>query len=279
MTLTKIEDLINPEVMADVVSAKLPTALRFTPLATVETTLQGRPGNTLTVPKFTYTGAAKEVAEGQPIELNKLGTKTTEMTIRKVGTGYEITDESVLSGLGDPVGEATHQLTLAIADKIDNDIIEEAKKAKHFINEGPDSLANLDKALDLFSDEENVRYVAIINPKDASKLRAEAGKEFLRGSELGAEALVYGTFGEVLGVELVRSNKVDEGKGFIVAVSPRDTDTDDAARYGAFVINMKRDVLVEKDRDVLKKTTVITGDTHYGAYLYDDSKVVKFGGA
>ena len=73
--------------------------------------------------------------------------------------------------------------------------------------------------------------------------------------------------------------KVEEGKGFLVKVSSLQTDTDDDAKYGAFVINLKRDVMIENDRDILKKTTVYSGDEYYGVYLYDDSKVVKFGGA
>ncbi|HGA1493733.1 TPA: N4-gp56 family major capsid protein [Streptococcus suis] len=279
MTQTKIADLINPQVMANHISAKLPKSLKFTPLATVERTLVGQPGTKLTVPKFTYTGAASEVAEGQAIPLNKLGTTTTEMTIKKIATGYEITDEAILSGMGDPVGEAVRQLRLAIADKMDSDIIELAKTATQHVTDAPNTLEAIQKALDIFADEEDVRYVGIFNPVDAMKLRTAAGKDFLRGSELGAQALVSGVFGEVLGVEIVRSKKVQAGQGFIVAVSARSTDTEDDARYGAFVINMKRDVSVETDRDILKKTTVITGDEHYGAYLYDDTKVVRFGGA
>lgn len=279
MTQTKIADLINPQVMANHISAKLPKLLKFTSLATVERSLVGRPGTTLTVPKFTYTGQASEVAEGQAIPLNKLGTTTTEMTIKKIGTGYEITDEAILSGMGDPVGEAVHQLGLAIADKIDNDIIAVAKTATQHVTDAPNTLEAIQKALDIFADEEDVRYVGIFNPLDAMKLRTAAGKDFLRGSEIGAQAIVSGVFGEVLGVEIVRSKKVEQGQGFIVAVSARSTDQEDDARYGAFVLNMKRDVAVETDRDILKKTTVITGDEHYGVYLYDDTKVVRFGGA
>ncbi|MDQ8821481.1 N4-gp56 family major capsid protein, partial [Streptococcus ruminantium] len=81
--------------------------------------------------------------------------------------GYEITDEAILSGLGDPIGQAVHQLGLAIANKIDNDLVEAAKKATQNIAEAPTTLAAIDKALEIFEDEEDVRYVAIINPKDA----------------------------------------------------------------------------------------------------------------
>lgn len=274
---TKLANMINPEVMADMVSAKLPKLLKFTPLAYVETALEGQPGDTLTVPAFEYAGDATDVAEGEAIPLDQLTTKKTTMTIKKAGKGYEITDEAVLSGLGDPIGQATYQLGLAIANKIDNDIVEVAKTATQHVAEAPTTLETIDKALQIFEDEEDVRYVAVINPKDAISLKANIGKEWVKGSELGAEMVVSGTFGEAGGVQIVRSKKVAQGKGFLVQVSAKETDPDDEAKYGAFVINLKRNVAVETDRDIIKKTTVITGDEHYGVYLYDQSKVVKFG--
>ena len=279
MTQTKIAQLVNPEVMADMVSAKLPKMIKFTPLAYVERELVGQPGNTLTVPKWEYSGDAKDIAEGEAITPDQLTTKKSTMTIKKAGKGIELTDEAVLSGLGDPIGQATHQIALAIANKVDNDLVEEAKKATQFVTEAPTTGAALDKALAVFADEEDARYVALINPEDAIALRADTAKEWVRGSEIGADIVISGTFGEAHGVQIVRSKKVEKGKGFLVKVSAVDTDTDDVAKYGAFVINLKRDVAVETDRDILKKTTVITGDEHYGVYLYDPTKVVKFGGA
>ena len=44
-----------------------------------------------------------------------------------------------------------------------------------------------------------------------------------------------------------------KAKGFIVKVSPSQTQTDDANKYGAFVIMMKRDVAIETDRDIIKR--------------------------
>ncbi|VOJ40891.1 MHP [Streptococcus pneumoniae] len=274
---TKLATMVNPEVMADMVSAKLPKLIKFTPLAYVETALQGQPGNTLTVPAWEYAGDATEVGEGQAISPDQLTTKKTTMTIKKAAKGYEITDEALLSGLGDPLGQATYQLGLAIANKIDDDLVAVAKTATQHITETPTTLAAIDKALEIFEDEEDAQYVAIITPKDAIKLKTDVAKEWTKGSELGADMVVSGTFGEVAGVQIVRSKKVDEGKGFIVKVSPSQTQTDDANKYGAFVIMLKRDVAIETDRDILKKTTVITGDEHYGVYLYDPTRVVKFG--
>lgn len=278
MTQTKIAQLVNPEVLADMVSAKLPKMIKFTPLAYVERELVGQPGNTVTVAKWVYSGDAKDITEGEAIVPDQLTTDKSTMTIKKAGKGVEVTDEALLSGYGDPLGQAAHQISLAIANKVDNDLVVEAKKATQYVDDAPTTGAALDKALAVFEDEEDARYVALVNPKDAIALRADTVKEWVRGSEIGANIVISGTFGETHGVQIVRSKKVEQGKGFLVKVSPVETDTDDVAKYGAFVINLKRDVAVETDRDILKKTTVITGDEHYGVYLYDPTKVVKFGG-
>lgn len=278
MTQTKIEQMVNPQVMADMVSAKLPKMIKFTPLAYVERELVGQPGNTVTVAKWVYSGDAKDITEGEAIVPDQLTTDKSTMTIKKAGKGVEVTDEALLSGYGDPLGQASHQISLAIANKVDNDLVVEAKKATQYVDDAPTTGAALDKALAVFEDEEDARYVAVVNPKDAIDLRADTVKEWVRGSEIGANIVVSGTFGETHGVQIVRSKKVEKGKGFLVKVSAVETDTDDVAKYGAFVINLKRDVAVETDRDILKKTTVITGDEHYGVYLYDPTKVVKFGG-
>lgn len=276
---TTTAQVINPQVMADMVSAKLPKLIKFTPLAYIERTLVGIPGDTLTVAKWTYSGDATEITEGQAIPVDQLGTSKSTMTIKQAGKAVEITDKAALVAHGDIYSEAARQIALAIANKVDNDLVAMAKTATQNIAEAPITVDNIDKALQIFEDEEDAKYVALVNPKDAIKLRADAGKNWLRGSELGADVIVSGTFGEISGVQVVRSKKVEEGKGFLVKISPDTTDEEDDAKYGAFVINLKRDVMVENDRDILKKTTVYSGDEYYGVYLYDDTKVVKFGGA
>lgn len=277
--ITTTAQVVNPQVMADMVSAKLPKLIKFTPLAVIDTTLVGRPGDELTVPQWTYSGDATDITEGTAIPIDQLGTKETKMKVKQAGKAIEITDKAALVGHGNAYGEATNQIALAIANKVDNDLVDVAKTATQSITDGPTTVANIDKALEMFADEEDAHYVALVNPKDAIKLRADAGQNWLKGSEIGADIVVSGTFGEVSGVQIVRTKKVDEGKGFLVKVSALQTDTDDDAKYGAFVIALKRDVMIENDRDILKKTTVYSGDEHYGVYLYDDSKVVKFGGA
>ena len=38
---------------------------------------------------------------------------------------------------------------------------------------------------------------------------------------------------------------------------------------------LKRDLMMESDRDIVNKSTVITADKHYVTYIADASKVVR----
>ena len=66
-------------------------------------------------------GDAEEVAEGVAMGTTVLTTSTTEAKVKKAGKAVELTDESVLSGYGDPLGTAINQIAMSIAAKVDND--------------------------------------------------------------------------------------------------------------------------------------------------------------
>ena len=118
---TMIADLINPQVMADMISAKVPSKLVVAPFAKVDTTLVGIPGDTITVPQYAYIGDAVDIAEGIAAETVKLTASTTTVKVKKAMKAVELTDEAVLSGYGDPVGESNNQLAKSIASKVDSD--------------------------------------------------------------------------------------------------------------------------------------------------------------
>ncbi|MGM8212631.1 N4-gp56 family major capsid protein [Virgibacillus sp. W0430] len=265
MVQTKKANMVDPQVLADMISAELPDAIRFAPIAVVDNTLEGQPGSTVTVPRFKYIGDATDVAEGAAIDLSLLETATEDFTIKKAGKGVELTDEAVLSGYGDPVGEAGKQLKMAIANKVDNDVLT-ALGTTALTYESPKAngidIDAIDAAQGIFNDEDTEPMVLIANPKDVAKLRKSSGGDWTRASDLGDDILVKGVFGEVLGAQVVRSRKVAEGTAYLV-------------KSGALAIYMKRNVDIEDDRDIVHKTTVITADQHYGAHLYDESKAVK----
>ncbi|MGN0984118.1 MAG: N4-gp56 family major capsid protein, partial [Gemmiger sp.] len=74
--ITKLADLIDPEVMADMISARIPAKIRVAPFAKVDDTLAGVPGDTITVPAYAYIGDAADVAEGAEVTIEKMTTST-----------------------------------------------------------------------------------------------------------------------------------------------------------------------------------------------------------
>ncbi len=264
MALTKLENMIVPEVMADMISAKLDKAIRFAPFANVDKTLQGRPGDTITVPKWKYIGDAKDVAEGAEIDLDLLTSDSETFTIKKAGKGVEITDEAMLSGYGDPKGEAVNQLSLSISNKVDNDLLEALGQATLVYESKSTSLDvdTLDEAIGIFNDEDSEDMLLFGTPKDIAALRKSASDSWTRNTDLGDRLLVSGVFGELLGAQIVRTKKLPEGTAYLV-------------KRGALSLFLKRDIFVETDRNITKKTTVATADKHYGVYLYDESKAIK----
>ena len=265
MPQTKLANLVNPEVLKDIISFELPNAIRFAPLARVDNTLVGQAGNTVTVPRFEYIGDAEDVAEGVAMGTSVLTTSTQQATVKKAGKAVELTDESVLSGYGDPLGEAARQLRLAIANKVDNDVLTALATTtlEHTTAAaGKLDVATVETAQAIFNDEDDAPMVLIANPADAAVLRNSAAGNWTRGTALGDQILVSGTFGEVLGAQVIRSRKLAKGTAYLV-------------KAGALAIYLKREVAVETDRDILAKTTVISADEHYGVVLEDESRAIK----
>ena len=284
--MTKLANLVNPEVMADMVSARLPKKIKFSPIAKIDTTLVGRPGDTITVPKYAYIGDAEDVAEGVAMGTTVLTASTTQVSVKKAGKAVELTDESVLSGYGDPKGEATNQLTMAIAAKVDNDCLAALYTAP-LKYDGSVAVIGYDgivKANAVFGDEsdEAMNKVMYIHPDQEQTIRLDAN--FMDKNKYGLEVVMNGAIGKIAGIEIKKSKKVEKNEAghwlnpivILSAADPNEAaDADGTAEESAaLTIYMKRNVEVEADRDILAKTTVISADEHYGVALSNESKVV-----
>lgn len=200
-------------------------------------------------------GDATDVAEGADIPIAKMTTTEAEVTIKKAGRGVELTDESVLNGYGDTVGEAKNQLKMAIANKVDNDMLV-ALRGASLEFEGALTIPNLLTARAKFGENVNQPAVLIINSTNYANIASA-----ILALENSDNVLIKGTVGQVAGLQVAISDKLTNTEAFIVA-------------QGALGLEMKRDVMVESDRDIVAKTTVITADEHYVAYLKDESKAI-----
>lgn len=262
---TKKSDLVIPEVLADMLSAEVNKAMRFLPLAQVDSTLVGQPGDTITFPAYTYIGDAKDVAEGEDIPLDKIGKETKQVKVKKAGKGTSITDEARLSGYGNPLNESIKQLAISIAQKKDNDLLDAAKAVSTLTENINPTVEGIHKALDKFEDEDDSTVVCIMSPKNAAALRSDAIKAKV-GSDVGANQLIKGTYLDVLGVQIIRSKKMDEGTALFIKVNES---------RPALKLVEKQGAEVETDRNIVNKTTIITATEHYAPYVFDESKIVK----
>lgn len=261
---TLLTNLINPQVMADLIDVKLIDKLAFDRIMTVDRTLVGVPGNTVTLPSFQYIGQATDITEGQDIPVRQLTATPATATVKMIGSAVEITDIAVLSGFGDPLGEAATQIGMSIADKINAD----AAAALHGITgamahakSGASIVADdVADALALFGEDQEGAKVLYVTPALYSELRKSSG--WLPASDVSAEIMVRGVVGMVQGCQVVVSNRVTAGEAYIV-------------KPGALRLFMKRDVNIEYSRDILAKSTILSGDENYVVYLYDASKAIR----
>lgn len=273
---TKLTNLVDPQVMADMVSAGLPKAIKFTQFAKVDTTLTGVPGSTITIPAWAYIGDAKDVAEGAAIDLDQMTTSTKQAKVKKVAKGLELTDEAVLSGYGDPVGEAARQLTMAIASKVDEDIVAELGNATLTKTVAAKiSYDGIVDAVDQFNEEETTEKYLFVHPKQVTELRKDPS--FIDKEKYGNDVMMTGEIGMIAGCRLVVSRRVPSTgttyDNFIVVTTAEPEDGTPV--QPAISLFMKRDVAVETDRDIIHKSTVITADEHYVVKLTNDTKVLK----
>ena len=289
---TKLANLIDPEVMGDMVSARIPKKLRVAPFAKVDDTLAGVPGDTITVPAYAYIGDAADVAEGEEVTIEKMTTSTRKATVKKAMKGVSLTDEAVLSGYGNPVGEANTQLAMASAAKIDNDCMDALQTAtlSYDGSAGAISYNGIVEALDLFEEEQGCDKVLFIHPKQLTALRKDA--DFLSADKYQAGLMLTGEVGMIAGCRIVPSKKVplvevggtegdEEGEPgtpgvecYACPIVKLEGDPETEDEVPALTIYRKREVNVETERKPKIRTTEITADEFYVAVLSNEAKVV-----
>lgn len=277
--LTKTTTLVNgdvfdPEVVSDMINAKVSAKAAMTGYIKVDNTLEGAPGSTVTVPKWGYIGEAEDLVEGQPIDTTKMAFTTSQYTIKKIGKGVRLTDEAQLSGYGNPMGTATNQVALSISEKLDNDrvtVLYESKNV-HDASTNVIKYASIVDAVDMFNEEEDSKKVILIHSKQKTQLRKDP--DFLAVDKLAADLLVSGAIGRVGGCDVVISNKVKCESGVyynpIIKLNNAAETEDDMPAVTYF---LKRGNLVEHKREPGVADDIIC-TAHGMPALTNEAKVV-----
>jgi len=264
MTMTKTSDIIIPEVIADGINQKLGKAIRLAPLCDVNTELQGSEGDTLKQPSWTYIGDAKDVAEGVKIEPDKLSATAISVKIKKAVKDVELTDETILATQGKIIEQAEKQITVAVANKIDEDLITQATatQVSETVPQIPQQITGFDisqqglATLRMYFGEDMVQTYLIVSVQDYQKILSLP--EFVAVEQWAV--FMNGYVGQVMGLNIVVTSRLEEGNAILM-------------QQGGLGIALKRSVHVESAREMETRSYRIGADAHYSTYVKDASKV------
>ena len=271
-TGTYLSSLFNPQVVADLIDTKLTDNMVFAPLAKIDYTLQGRAGNTVTLPYYSYIGAASSVSEGYDIGIRKLTQSTSSVTIVKYGVAVQLTDEAVLSGYGNPIGEAATQIATAIDDAMDNALLAAlaANSASEQNYSASAALApeDIPLALAKFGEDNDGPKTLLVTPDFYAQLIGQpATSNWVPASEIAAEIKIRGAVGMAYGCQVVVTNRL-KTSGNLYIVKPN-----------TLAVFIKRGSMVETDRDILNQSTVLAGSILCAPYLLNPTGMIKLAGA
>lgn len=250
---------IIPQVISDAIAEKLIPLIKFTPLATIDTSLQAGAGMSVTYPTWNYIGEAREVAEGADVIRDEISAKSKTFVVKKAAKDVQLTDESRLATGGAVVNEIDAQIALSLANYVDNSFVKDlrgAKEAKEVnIIQGEISQAGFAK-LRVAYGEDIENTVLLVNPADYGKILAM--KEFVH--VVNGTHFMAGYVGHVMGLNIVITERIAEGEAYLV-------------RVGGLGMAIKRAVSVETERLMGKRSTVLGADIHFVTYIRDASKI------
>ena len=277
--LTKTTTLVNgdvfdPQVVSDMIKAKVSAKAAMTGYIKVDSTLSGNAGSTVTVPRWGYIGAAEDYAEGTPIDTTKMAFTTSQYGIKKIGKGIMLTDEAQLSGYGNPMGTATAQIALSISEKLDNDRLDVLYESKNVCDASTAAIkySAIVDGVDMFNEEEDSRKVILIHSKQKTQLRKDA--DFIAADKIGSDLLTNGAIGRIAGCDVVVSNKVkNEGGVYYNPIIKLNNTAETEDDLPAVTYFLKRDNLVEHDREVGVGDKIVC-TAHGMPALTNEAKVV-----
>jgi hypothetical protein len=280
MPPTMIADIIDPEVLADQISAKFPDRLVIgqTALVEVDSTFPlGSPGSKFKMPFWKRIATFADLSEGTAMSTNKIQTGSEYAVVSRGGVAFEVTDPAQLVTKADPVGEIADQIARRAAEYIDAKLVAELEKTPNVFNQ---QLTQVDSKTTL---TQNALIQGMVN---------NFGDNY--GSIIGGGAIILHSkvFGDLIqlgaiqnqyqsGMNVLQTGLMPTLLGLPVYLSDRVTKSTVSAvnRYNTYVVGpgalalfYQRQVMVEFDRDILKKSDIISADVHFAAHLfgYDD---------
>ena len=130
------------------------------------------------------------------MDTTQMSMTTTKVTVKETGKAVEVTQTAIITNVNGTLQEASRQLAMSLADKVEIDYIAELNKSKQTATVSADATGILD-AIEVFNSENDEDYVLYVNPKDYNKLVKSLFK--VRGN-VQDRAISKGDLAEIVGV-------------------------------------------------------------------------------
>lgn len=238
------------------------------------------------------------------VKVSKIG-RAIEISDEALLSGYKLNGAN----------EAARQIMLALNDGVENRLLtamDNVTTLTHTIEADESAADGIADALTEFGEDIDGNKVILINPSFYGRIRKANG--WIPNTELGAKAIIGGTVGMIHGCQVSLTNRLkapvhytktsdasldasktyytfDNTTNIYKEVATADLDVADIGDYyekstgdndtayivkpGALRIFMKRDTMVETDRDILAQMNYIVGSKLFAPYVFDENKIIK----
>lgn len=267
-------NVIVPEVYAQLVREKIAGKTKVAQFAKVLGDLQGKPGETLTMPKWGYVGDAKDWAIDTPMESTQMTQTSTTATIKAIAApAVKIADYDNEVELGNAVNEAAGQQAVSIARKQDTDAITECLTSplkKQLAAKNKVTQEEMIEILGLYGDDrDSADFDAIVIHSlfapSFYTMDMFVSREKTMTTD-GNGIAVNGCLGYFLDIPVILSDRLYDTtnvEGFILVL-----------KKGAIGLIPKEAPFAEAARDASLRQTTIYCSQFYAMALIDDEAVV-----
>lgn len=284
MATTLSTDLYRPEVWRDLAQTafKGRAIVATSPAVVVDDSLVGEPGDTVNFPKWMNLSDMEDLAETDVLVPEKLRQSNSQATIKEAGKAAEWSDKAKLTGIGNIQDEAIRQFGVLAARKVDADLIAAATATiaggityadgTPAVASNPLTLtatggltwANIVKAGLLFGDEFDPADFAGLYINSAASEQMLNDEKFIQAAQTsGGNSLISGgLLGTKNGLRIFQTNRLAAGKSLLL-------------KNNSLGLMYKRRPVVEQDRDILARTTVVATTMHYAVKRLNDEGVVN----
>ncbi len=266
--------VIVPDVYAQLVREKIAGKTKVAQFAKVLGDLQGKPGETLTMPKWAYIGDATDWAINTPMTSTQMTQTTTNATIKAIAApAVNVADYDNEVELGNAIDEASGQQAVAIARKQDTDAIAECLKSplkKALATKNTVTQTEMIEILGLYGDDrDSADFDAIVIHSSFAPSFYTMDMFVSREKTMttdGNGIAVNGVIGYFLDIPVVLSDRLYDStntEGFILVL-----------KKGALGLIPKEAPFPEASRDASLRQTTIYCSQFYAMALIDDEAVV-----